>query len=431
VARYRKIDVRIWGDAKFRELSPLQPSGQALWLYLLTNPETTMVPGAMRLGEAGIAEALGWHLEAFREAFREASTKGLVEADWGARFVWVRNAVKYNPPASPNVIKGLVAHWDELPECELKNKALQDFSRHISTMSKAFREAFREAFPKGFPKALSNQEQEQEQEQEQNLPPKPPTREPSPEVPPGPELMGGGGGCFGLSKALACSSPGSAPDASVGPDPAPVPVTPSKVDETGCSDLMAGNTPKLGPVDLDVIPDMAPLRGAEVEQLISEAGLSGPVGAGIGGLRRTVELVPIHAWELRRALGAAKESGIRRSVDGFLASVIRGLRERGERPPPRAALGDCRSTPGPARTVAERSKGYRAEWASAAAAAGLPPPGEDRLEKWSYYGGPGPDDIKMLLSSGGSWARYDEESERVRVEAMESLGMALNSHAVD
>jgi hypothetical protein len=38
MARYRKVDPRMWGDAKFRALSQ---DGQRVWFYLLTGPEVT------------------------------------------------------------------------------------------------------------------------------------------------------------------------------------------------------------------------------------------------------------------------------------------------------------------------------------------------------------------------------------------------------
>jgi len=34
--RYRKVEVRTWGDEKFRALSPIPPCGQGLWLFLIT-----------------------------------------------------------------------------------------------------------------------------------------------------------------------------------------------------------------------------------------------------------------------------------------------------------------------------------------------------------------------------------------------------------
>lgn len=167
MARYRKIDVRIWGDAKFQALSGLEPSGKALWLYLLTSPNTNSIPGLFRCGEAAMAEELDWPLKAFREAFGEVFREGLAEADWKARVIWIPNALKYNRPESPNVVASWAVSWDEIPECRLKhiaNKALEDFTEGLG---EAFAKAFAKACPKPSAKAMPNQEQEQEQDKEQ------------------------------------------------------------------------------------------------------------------------------------------------------------------------------------------------------------------------------------------------------------------------
>src|SRR5580700_2363276 len=104
--RYRSIDVRLWGDKKFRSLSPIQPSGQAMFLYLLTNPNTTSIPGLYRAGAAALAEELGWSIEGFRRAFDELLKQGLIKADLDSRVIFIPNAIKYNKPQSPNVVKG-------------------------------------------------------------------------------------------------------------------------------------------------------------------------------------------------------------------------------------------------------------------------------------------------------------------------------------
>ena len=104
MARHRKIDVRMWGDEKFQRLSPMPPSGQGLWIFLLTNGSTTSVPGLFHAGRLQLAEQLGWLPEAFDEAFAEVAREGMVRADWKARVVWVPKAISYNVPESPNVI---------------------------------------------------------------------------------------------------------------------------------------------------------------------------------------------------------------------------------------------------------------------------------------------------------------------------------------
>lgn len=169
MARYRKIDVRIWGDAKFRALTPIHPSGQALWLYLLTTPKTTSIPGLICGGQAAMAEALRWPLEAFREAFALVFVQGMAEADWEARLVWIPKAIEHNVPESPNVIRSWRIHWDETPECALKLKVWQHLKAFMEGLGEGFQRAFDEACPKPSAKAMANQEQEQEQDQKKKL----------------------------------------------------------------------------------------------------------------------------------------------------------------------------------------------------------------------------------------------------------------------
>jgi hypothetical protein len=106
MARFSKIDRRIWADAKFRNLTALQPCGQALFVYLLTNPFVGVVPGLYSAGEAMLAEALGWSVEEFRESFLELQREGLVEADFEARLIWIPKDIRYNQPENPNIVKG-------------------------------------------------------------------------------------------------------------------------------------------------------------------------------------------------------------------------------------------------------------------------------------------------------------------------------------
>lgn len=168
--RYRKVEVKTWGDEKFRALTPIPPCGQGLWLYLITGPHTGPIPGLFRAGRAGMAEDLDWELEAFDEAFGEAFAQGMVEADFKARVVWVPNAIKHNRPESPNVVRSWSSEFDLIPECDLKRKAYESLKASIHALGEAFAKAFDESFAKPSgktsPKTKANQEQEQEQEQE-------------------------------------------------------------------------------------------------------------------------------------------------------------------------------------------------------------------------------------------------------------------------
>jgi hypothetical protein len=161
MARYRKVDPRIWNDAGFRQLSD---SGKLAFLFLITHPNMTSL-GAMRATLPGLAAELEWSAEDFREAFGEALQQGMVEHDGKAHLVALPNFIRYNAPESPNVVRAWVGAVDLLPECDLKTLVLQRAKASAEGLSKAFAQAFGEAFAKAMPN------QEQEQKQEQTYPP--------------------------------------------------------------------------------------------------------------------------------------------------------------------------------------------------------------------------------------------------------------------
>lgn len=167
MSRYRKVAVKTWGDEKFRQLSPIPPCGQGLWLFLITGPLSGGVPGLFRAGRAMLAEELRWSQEAFDKAFTEAFDLGMVKADFEARVIWVPKAITYNKPESPNVVKFWATEFDLIPECDLKYEALAAIKSFVFNLDESFGKAFIEAFEKASSKALPNQEQEQEHKQEQ------------------------------------------------------------------------------------------------------------------------------------------------------------------------------------------------------------------------------------------------------------------------
>lgn len=167
MAKYRKVDPKIWNDEKFSRLSD---GGKLCFLFLLTHPHLTPL-GAMRATLPGLTAELGWTEKAFRKAFREAFLKGMVKVDENAHFLSLPRFLKYNQPESPNVVKSWGKCLDDIPECALKNELLQNVKGFLEALPKGFKEAL----PLDFAKAMPNQEQEQEQEQEQNItPPTPP-----------------------------------------------------------------------------------------------------------------------------------------------------------------------------------------------------------------------------------------------------------------
>jgi hypothetical protein len=174
MSRYRNVQVKMWGDEKFKELSPLPPSGQSLWVYLLTGPQTSVIPGLFEASEMGLAGALGWTLEAFRKAFREVLAQGMAKADWKANLVYLPMGAKYNKPVSPNVVRHWGDEWEVLPECDLKREAYEGLKAYMAELAPGFGKAFDEVISKPLRKAsvkASNKTmriQEQEQEQEES-----------------------------------------------------------------------------------------------------------------------------------------------------------------------------------------------------------------------------------------------------------------------
>ena len=183
MSRYRKIEVRTWSDEKFRSLSAIAPSGQALWFFMLTGPHTGPIPGLFRAGRAAMAEELDWDVEAFDKAFGEVFQQGMAKADFKAKLVWLPNAIKHNKPESPNVVRGWRVELDLLPECDLKREAMTAIREGLESAGPSYVEAFDELFlnpekptgkspskaspkpsPKPSPKTMANQEQEQEQD---------------------------------------------------------------------------------------------------------------------------------------------------------------------------------------------------------------------------------------------------------------------------
>lgn len=184
MARYRPVDVRVWSDRKFSSLSD---QGRLLWLFLLTAPATTAIPGVVIGGEAALAEQMNWSAERLRERFRELADRQLQVRVEG-RVVWLPNALRYQPPCNPNMVKGWAKQWDDIPECGLKLEIWEA----LKIACKGWSALFEKRFAKPLSVCLANgsdvgsangsgngyqhdQDQDQEHDQEQDLdPPKPP-----------------------------------------------------------------------------------------------------------------------------------------------------------------------------------------------------------------------------------------------------------------
>lgn len=179
LSRYRKIEVRMWGDKKFRNFDD---QTKLLWCYLLSGPETTQIPGVLTVGEAGLAEALGWEIKQFRNRFETVSKASLACSDWGSRIVFLPNAIKYNPPANGNIVKGWADAIKELPESHLIPIIISKIHYELNDLDQSSdpKTAYSELFCKRLgnrfetvskPTRIQEQEQEQEQDNKQKTVP--------------------------------------------------------------------------------------------------------------------------------------------------------------------------------------------------------------------------------------------------------------------
>lgn len=161
MSRYRKNDVRLYGERWFRSLSGPAPNAKYLWLYLTTGPHTTILPGLFEAGIAGIAEKLRWAIPDTERCFQELFDCGKVHFDEEALVFWIPGLIFSNLPSNQNTIISWRRQWAEVPDCLFKYNfidELKDVINHCSSnMSLHFRQVFPElnlGLPVGLPVAL-------------------------------------------------------------------------------------------------------------------------------------------------------------------------------------------------------------------------------------------------------------------------------------
>ena len=129
--RWSAVTRSLWSDARFLGLSGPEPNAQTLWIYLLTGPHQGPIPGLFPLGVGAIADALDWSPKEIRTALGEIEDAGMIATSQRPPLIFLPKAITHNQPANPNIIKGWRAHWDELPECPLRDRALFILRRSV------------------------------------------------------------------------------------------------------------------------------------------------------------------------------------------------------------------------------------------------------------------------------------------------------------
>lgn len=163
---YREFYPRTWTDGDFKRLSPPQPNGQTLWIYMLTGEEVEVVHGLLRGGPGTFSERLGWNYEEAARCFAEIlgadGRKPLIKYDEKNSLIRLPRCFEYKLPSNQNVMINWRSRWDMAPDCDLKNQWLADMKTvgekcGPENFGQWFKQVFGQEFKKRLAKPLFKQ----------------------------------------------------------------------------------------------------------------------------------------------------------------------------------------------------------------------------------------------------------------------------------
>ena len=124
--RYYEVSVRTWVSADFKSLTQ---EGQLLWLFFLCGPIKTPLPGFYSVGSGACLDHLRWPVDKFINAMQELKDRNMLVFDDKYNVVYLPKWAKYNrPPSNPNVLKSWLSLLENVPDCELKKKYIDDLT---------------------------------------------------------------------------------------------------------------------------------------------------------------------------------------------------------------------------------------------------------------------------------------------------------------
>jgi hypothetical protein len=139
---FRKVDVSFWQDSDMIELTP---EGKYFYLYLLTNPHTTLC-GIYEISKRVMSFETGFNIDTIDKLIRQFEEKGKIIYDPGTCEIFIKNWYRYNFTSSPKVIKGIIhdlkkvksgklltAFWNTIPD-DVKS-VLIEYGYPIDTLS--------------------------------------------------------------------------------------------------------------------------------------------------------------------------------------------------------------------------------------------------------------------------------------------------------
>ncbi len=138
--RYYRVGPRFWSDSR-----SWSEDARHLGLYVLTGPHRK-TEGLFRLPKGYIIDDLQWTPERLAQPFEELVSAGFIRYDDATSVMLIVNALKWQAPQNPNMVKGAIRFIEELPETPL----LREFCLSAERLCEPLAEALRERFPDAF-----------------------------------------------------------------------------------------------------------------------------------------------------------------------------------------------------------------------------------------------------------------------------------------
>lgn len=146
MARYRKINPRIWRDENF---SPLSKDEKLIALYVLSGDQTTPL-GIFSFSPAKCAEDLDISPQTFDRSFVKVLRVFRWKFDRKRKVLYLPTWWKYNTPENPNVLKSFAPFLHDLPQTYL----YKQFATNLDYLPESFHKSFRERFPESLPNSF-------------------------------------------------------------------------------------------------------------------------------------------------------------------------------------------------------------------------------------------------------------------------------------
>ena len=146
-SRYQKIEVLIWNDEKFVQLTADE---KYLFMYLLTSPHSNCL-GAFIMKPGYAADDLGWDRQQYLETLNGLSVKGFVTVDLTLYLTVVNNYLRHNPPDNQNQFKAILKMLVSLPKSPVLNSTIA----YLQGLTKRFDIPLPDGFGEPFTKPVT------------------------------------------------------------------------------------------------------------------------------------------------------------------------------------------------------------------------------------------------------------------------------------